>query len=190
MVGETPALRGWVLPGCLSALCFCWAVLFLGGLPALASAEGPPPPCPGPVLEIPEEMPQPDREVRGLRNDARESCATLDARLAEVVEVLVQLDGRVEELRGIAGNMQTIQQEQAEFDNDSAEQLHLVAERLTSTLIVEPAGGIEVSNPTNVAGVEDAVLQNSETSNSNIWAIFGMVVGFGLLAALYKLVRP
>lgn len=190
MDGATAPARGWVLPGCLFALCFCWAVVVDGALPALARAEGPPPPCPGPVLEISEEMPQPDREVRGLRNDLREACATLDGRLAEAVDVLGQVHSQLEALHGITANLQTVQQQQVEVDEESRGHLKDAADRLGATLVVESPGGVEVSNPTDVAGVEAAVQQDSETFNSTSWAIFGLIVGFGALAVVYKLVRP
>lgn len=183
MVGATAPARGRVLPGCLSGLCFCWAVLCLGSLPALAHAEGPPPPCPGPVLEIEEEMPQPEREVRGLRNDLREACATLDARLVQVLEATGK------------GNVvgEVLETQLGEIDAD------LTPEKGLPTMVVGQAGPIAttvgegtvaVSNPTDVTGVQTAVESNSETFVSNVWAIAGLLVGFALLAVIYKLVRP
>jgi hypothetical protein len=55
---------------------------------------------------------------------------------------------------------------------------------------VPVAGTVTVSNPTSMSGVEGAVLGSSETSNQNLWAALGMLVGFGLLGALYRVVRP
>jgi hypothetical protein len=55
--------------------------------------------------------------------------------------------------------------------------------------IVAP-GGVEVSNPPDLATVKAAVDQNSETFDSNAWAIAGLFVGLGALAWIWKLVRP
>jgi hypothetical protein len=183
MVGATAPSRGWVLPGCLSALCFCWAFLGLCGLPSLASAEGPLPPCPGPALEIEEEMPQPEREVRGLRNDVREACATLDARLVQLLEAVGK------------GNVigEVLEVKLAQLHTDLSPESGLAIRFLGQAGPVETKvaeGTVAVSNPTDVAGVEAAVQDNSETFNSTTWAIFGMVVGFALLAVIFKLVRP
>ena len=183
MVSASPASRGWGLHGCLSALCFCWAVVFSCGLPSLASAEGPPPPCPGPLLEIEEEMPQPEREVRGLRNDVREACSTLDARLVQLLEALGK------------GNVlaEVLEKQLAEIHAD------LTPEKGLRTTVVGQAapleakvveGSVSVANPTDVTGVQAAVEDNSETFNSNAWAIAGLFVGFGLLVVIWKLVRP
>lgn len=51
-------------------------------------------------------------------------------------------------------------------------------------------GTVTVSNPTSVSGLEARVVEGTDTANQNIWAVFGMVVGFALLAGLWKLVRP
>jgi hypothetical protein len=183
MVSATAPGRGWVLHGCLFALCFCWAVVSHGYLPALASAEGPPPPCPGPALEIPEEMPQPESEVRGLRNDLREACAALDGRLVQLLESLGKGNVLVE---GVDGKLLQID---GRFTSEAGLPIRIATQAgPVETTVAE--GSVAVANPTDVAGVEDAVVQNSETFNSTTWAIFGLVVGFGLLAAIFKLVRP
>jgi hypothetical protein len=52
------------------------------------------------------------------------------------------------------------------------------------------SGGLKVSNQPSLAGVESASLTTAETGNQNLWAICGFFVGFGLLALIYKLVRP
>lgn len=128
-------------------------------------------------------MAQPDREVRGLRNDVRELCAALDGRLVQLLEavgkgnvLLETVEGKLIQLHGdltpepglpvrIAGQAGPVQTKVSE-------------------------GSVAVSNPTDVEGVEDAVVQNSETFNSTSWAIFGLVVGFCLLGVVFKLVRP
>lgn len=56
--------------------------------------------------------------------------------------------------------------------------------------VVTGAGGLEVANPTNLAGVEAAVHEGTDTANQNVWAIAGLFVGFGLLVVVWKLVRP
>jgi hypothetical protein len=183
MDGATPALRGWVLLGCLSALCFCWACLALCDLPSLASAEGPPPPCPGPVLEIEEEMPQPDREVRGLRNDLRESCTALDGRLQQLLDALGKGNAAAEVLE--------VKLAQLHADLTGEAGLPVRVEGQAGPIATTVGEGtVAVSNPTDVAGLEAAQHETSETFDSNLWAVFGMVVGFGALAVIWKLVRP
>jgi len=66
----------------------------------------------------------------------------------------------------------------------------VIAEAVDGTLVVEAPSGVEVSNPPDVAAVRQAVIDANETGNQNVWAIFGLVVGFGILAWFYKLVRP
>jgi hypothetical protein len=183
MVGASAPARGWVLLGCLSALCFCWASLFLGCLPAVAGAEGPPPPCPGPALEIPEELGQPEREVRGLRNDLREACAALDGRLSQLLESLGK--------GNVIGEVLEVRLAQLHTDLTGEEGLpirFLGQAGPVETKVGE--GSVAVTNPTDVSGVEAAVDDNSQTFVSNTWAIFGLVLGFALLAVLFKLVRP
>lgn len=51
-------------------------------------------------------------------------------------------------------------------------------------------GTVTVANPPNVAEVTAAVNSDTETFNASTWAIFGMVVGFGALVFVWKLVRP
>ncbi len=183
MVSTAAARRGWGLHGCLFALCVCWAVVFHGCLPALARAEGPPPSCPAPALEIPGEMAQPDREVRGLRNDLREACAALAARLDEAVAALSQVSASAKEGESL------LDQVHGDLTSEPGLPVRILGQ--AGALQTEVAGGsVAVSNPTDVAGVQAAVRDNSETFVSNTWAIFGLVVGFGVLAVFWKLVRP
>lgn len=183
MDGATPALRGWVLLGCLSALCFCWACLALCDLPSLASADGPPPPCPGPVLEIEEEMPQPERETRGLRNDLRETCLALDGRLQQLLEAIGKGNTTAEMLEVKLAELH------ADLTPEGGLPARIVSQAgPVATTVGE--GTVAVSNPTDVSGLEAAQHESSETFDTNLWAVFGMVVGFAVLGVFWKLVRP
>lgn len=125
-------------------------------------------------------MTQPEREVRGLRNDVREACSALDGRLLQVLEAVGKSNALAEAAEGkLLGILEAEKGLGVEILGQAGPIQAEVAE-----------GTVEVSNPTDVAGVEAAVVDNSETFNSTTWAIFGLVVGFGVLAVFWKLVRP
>ena len=128
-------------------------------------------------------MAQPQREVRGLRNDLRESCAAVDGRLLVVLEALE---------KGLVGG-EVREELLRQLDRD------VTPEAGVPTRIVGQSGPVEtkvaegtvtVANPTDVTPVKAAVEDNSETFNSSAWAIAGLFVGFGLLVVIWKLVRP
>jgi len=184
MVCPSPALGGWSVLGRLFALCICWAVFSLGSLPALAHADEPA--CFGSALEIPEEMPQPEREIRGLRNDLREACTAQREQLERAVTVLEGVNNDADEIR------------------DAVKQLHddLTPGGGVPVSIAGQTGAVEVFESgegggpaenvhvNNLGGVEEAVVSDSETVNQALWGIAGLFVGFLLLGVIYKVVRP
>ena len=241
MVATSARLRGWVLPGCLFAVCFCWAGLSLGCLPALAAEYTPPT---SPFNDRPFPVPEPtaaggwktnhqcEAEYHGetkagggesgvqawlTAENTFESCRLLGAGLPELAkrlfwitdEVILEREkvetavSKIEQLHTDLGNVESKEAATSAALGTGGSlyarlgevlaalgttgQLH---KDLTAAGGLPVAGSVTVSNPTSVAGLEASVASGTETSNQNVWAIFGMVVGFGLLAFLYKLVRP
>lgn len=191
VVGASSSRRSGALPTRLLAVCVCGAFLFGSLLPALALAEEPPDvsSCPGAGLEIPDEMAQPEREIRGLRNDLRALCQQL---LSDDLPQLARLEG-------IESGLQSV----VEADHGLGDQVHALSEQLelpdgSPVRIVGSEAVVETrsSAPTegaiegNFERVEQAVVTGTETSNSNLWGLAGLFVGFGTLFCLYKMVRP
>ncbi len=178
----TPSVgRCRVLRRGFSLLCFVWAGLALCGLPSLASAE-PLAACPGSALEIEEEMPQPEREVRGLRNDLRDSCAALSDRLDQV-------SARLQSIETAEGNVLTaLDQVHDDLNLPGGLPTRFVGQDSSFEAVLPD--GVEVTNPPDVGSVQAAVDAGTETSNQNAWAILGVALGFGVLVWLYKVVRP
>jgi hypothetical protein len=177
MVRASPRRGGRVLLPGLLGLCLCGAFLAFGSLPALAAE-----PCPPAGLVIEEEMPQPEREIRALRNDGREFCSVEIERFAIVV---ARLEGVEAVLSTLHGDLVTLH-----GDLSASEGLPVRSESQSGPVQVEAPAGVLVTNPTDVEPVQQAVVENSETLDSNLWAIAGLVAGFALLAVVYKLVRP
>jgi hypothetical protein len=55
---------------------------------------------------------------------------------------------------------------------------------------VAAPGGIEVTNPPDVASVRAAVDAGTETANQNMWALAGIFLGGVLLGWVFRMVRP
>jgi hypothetical protein len=128
-------------------------------------------------------MPQPEREVRELRNDLRSVCAVERAQAAEVLLLLEAL---------VKGQGQA---------HEDSEQLHAdltpkgglptaLSSQAQPVQVSAPEGGLPVSSPDETAELSAAVLQDSETQNSNVWAIAGLLTGFGFLWVLRKVALP
>jgi hypothetical protein len=138
-------------------------------------------------------MVQPDREIRALRNDVRASCerAALDAaaaaeRLARVVAVL-------EEMVAAEGDVaQAVAAVTKQLQVSEGQPVRVVGQG--APLLTTPSASSEGASESNFEGleasVEQSVLTDAETSNSNMWGIAGLFCGFMTLGALFKVVRP
>lgn len=184
MVRQTATRRGFGVPGGLLAVCFCGAVFAIGGLPSLAHADEPPA-CPGPALEIPDEMAQPERELRGLRNDLRDSCAALAVRLAHVGEMS---EGTYSALDSVIARLDLVRED---LNGGPGIRARIVGQEggPIETVSSASSGGESVT-VSNLEGVENAVVQDAETVNAALWGIAGLFCGFLLLGVLFKVVRP
>lgn len=192
MVRAPSPAGGWVALLRLLALGIVGACLVGSALPALADAEGEYEPgsgCPRTTLEVPEEMPQPDREIRGLRNDTRAFCEQSFLEGTGQLQVLEEMVGELQ-------NQVRIDQENHEIGEQLLQELGptgevpvvLAGQRVpVETVLTNQA---ESSTEGNFEGLEQMVLQSTETTNSDLWGIAGLFVGFLTLAAVYKLVRP
>lgn len=179
MVNQTAFGRRVGVLGGLLAVCVCGSLVVFGGLPALAHAEG----CPAEPLEIPEEMPQPEREIRGLRNDVRETCLAESAELQRIGNVLDGVNADADEIRNATQAAQALLGQEGGLPVKLAGQSAVI--ETTSA-----GGGSETVTVANLEGVENAVTQDAETVNSALWGIAGLFVGFLLLGVVFKLVRP
>jgi hypothetical protein len=148
------------------ACLLCVGGLVLGScalvaLPDLASAQEPEPPaCPAGGLDAYSGSDDAASEVRALRNELADSCKALRYVLAAL---------RDEASRGA----------------DAGEAI------LAAPLPVDPGGrGVEVTNPPDLEPVTQASLDARDTSHSDLWGLAGMLTGFGLLVAFYRLLRP
>lgn len=128
------------------------------------------------------ELGQPEYEVREGRNDLRASCLALSERL----------DGALAQLKALEAAVGTLDGDVVTLHEDLTAKGGVpvdVVAQASSVSVVAPEG-VEVTNPPDVASVTSAVQDSSETFDSNAWAIAGLLVGFGVLAWVYKLVRP
>ncbi|MEX2105921.1 MAG: hypothetical protein WD810_03380 [Solirubrobacterales bacterium] len=182
MVRATAARGCGRVPGSLRCVVWLGAVLWCIALSAPLDARAEPQTCPLGFLES-AELEQPAWEVRELRNDVRQACGAIADRLDEIVE---NTAGVVPQLATIDGDLVTLLEGQEAGNGD----LKAARESLAGTVAVSAPAGVEVTNQPDTEMVRQAVVDNSETLNQNIWAVLGLVVGFGLLAAVYKLVRP
>lgn len=194
------AAGGRRLSRCLRLLCVVGAVLLYGGLPALAHAEeseSEPPPRSCPAGELPlEEVSQPEREVRELRNDLAEVCEALRDRidlLLLAVEAqattLESIDSGVSDLAPLLVSVESaVDRVHGDLTAEEGVGVQLLSQ-VAPVEVVAPEG-VEISNPPDVAAVEASVREGTDTSNQNTWAVVGLLVGFGLLAVIYKVVRP
>jgi hypothetical protein len=134
-------------------------------------------------------MAQPEREVRGLRNDLRVSCEALygrvggvSAQLAEVVDA----DGHLlEALQDVRGGEDDLVAALAPVGGLGVRLLGQV-----SPLETLPTEGSQSESDDSFASLEAAVVSNTETANSDMWGIAGFFVGIFALFGVYKLVRP
>lgn len=168
-----------LLPGGFLGLCLCCAGLWLLALPALADAE--PPACPEATLEVSEEMPQPEREVRELRNDLRLVCGVLIEQASESLAAL----------QALAAGQKQAHEDSAQLHADLTAEGGLPSKIVGQTAALQvaaPEGGLPVSSPLETAELTAAVQSNSETLDSNLWALAGVAAGFGFLWVLRKLV--
>ena len=181
----------------------CWAFLWLAALPALSRADEYAPPGigstqPSPSLtgcsELPEASESEDPvvvELRELRRDQVSSCEAVAARVDDLRLRAWWLVTELVKSRELGPSEATLValQEATEALNSEAGLPVKVAGQ-AEPLISEISAPVEVANPTDVSGVEAAIGTNTDTGNQNVWAIFGLLVGFGLLGVIWKLVRP
>lgn len=198
------------LPALLCAGFCSWACLWFLALPALAVADPYSPPGIGsiePSLPSTECSPAPASsesedavvvELRELRRELAADCTAMDGRLDALAHrswwVVAELATLRESLSGVAtdasvstlsGDLQTLHS-----DLTAEGGVPVLVEGQGGSIDVGVPAGVEVTNPPDLEGVQAAVVDGSETNNQNLWAIAGLFVGFGLLAVLYKLVRP
>jgi len=145
--------------------------------------------------ELPDDYDSSARQLTLLREEAAQICRAeterQEALLRRTWWVVSQLLGQQKEAHETNEYLGADLEASAERKG----QLESVVEALNGPLTVEGSSGggvseVEVVNPPDVAGVETAVLTSAETGNQNMWGILGLVVGFGFLAGIYKLVRP
>ena len=167
MLRQTTCRRGWLFV--LGFLCLAlWVAVFAYAALSASASE----PCPPAGLEIPEEMVQPDREIRALRNDGREVCAVTVERFALLV-------ARLEGLEVELGNLHV--------------DLVAVDGHLTSTLIVkdskaeESAAAILAASEAGTTGQLVAATEaNGNVSHSDLWFLIGSVAVLVAAFALYR----
>ncbi len=145
--------------------------------------------CPGPVLEVPEEMAQPEREVRGLRNDLREVCAIDAAGLERLIGLAEGLKGVAEAVKDDDDEVR-VELRQVHEDLTAAAGVPVAIAGQRAPLETVPSSSAESASEDDFAAVEQAVLTDAETGNSNMWGIAGLFCGFMTLGVLYKVVRP
>lgn len=198
-----PRGRGSLPPRFCALLCG-WACCLLA-LPALALGSEYEPPSIGSTEPTPELAACPSApeasesedpvvvELRDLRREQAASCAAVSARLDDARSRLWWIVSELVHTRELGPTEATAV---ASKELLQAVKGSLTAEGGQPVSFPEPVevasspGGLQVANPTDVTGVEAAVRDNSETFDSNAWAIFGVVAGFALLAFIWKLVRP
>lgn len=129
-------------------------------------------------------------QIYELRREAQHSCVVVKERLNQVIArqwwIVSQLLGQ----QAFTQDLKELLERAELVELDAFDRLGVVENHLAGTLQVEAPGGVELSNPPDVAGVEQAVVNTNDTANQNLWAIFGLVVGFGLLFWFFRLVRP
>lgn len=118
--------------------------------------------------------------------DPPTSCPDLSA-----VTAYGGTDDAASELRALRLELNTA----CQLDQAAASQLHddLVAvheDLTTAPLAVDPGGrDVNVTNQPDLTALQTAAVNGADTTHSDLWAIFGMAVGFGVLVAFYRLLR-
>lgn len=207
MEREAPARRSGVLHGRLSGVFWAWAlcVCFALSTPVAEGAEYSPPGIgsdePVPSVASCPEAPAPSEsedpvvaQLVALRADVSASCASARDALGEVRARLWWVTSEVAKLREVgptAASVVALEVAVQQLEKALTPEAGLPVHLGQVPLPVESAGGsVAVSNPTDLTPVKQAVVDGTETSNQNIWAVFGLLVGFGCLGVVYKLVRP
>lgn len=188
--------------------------LVLVGLPALARAADYEPPGIGsdnpsaelaecPSAEVPivseeeAEAVTPElRELGHLRIEQQESCRALSQRLDQLVTRLwwvVSESHHATELLSTEGSSVYMIELLKEVRDDLQHEdgLHVRLSQLpelpegSNTI-----GTVDVGSSPSDGEVVAAVNEGTDTSNQNLWALAGMFLGFGLIAFLWRLMRP
>lgn len=146
--------------------------------------------------DLVSEMAQPEREVRELRNDLASFCAVVKEGQESTDVALAE---SLSELKAVASHTSGLPALLTQLDLDLV-QLHQDATAAGGVPVsiagqsapvgVEAPEGFEVSNPPNVAAVQAAVKEGTETANQNVWAALGMIAGAIGIAFIWRLVRP
>lgn len=130
-------------------------------------------------------MAQPEREVRGLRNDLRVACEALAGRVGGVASQLV-VDG--EALAELAPLRSDVDALVADVGGEGGLGVRLLGQ--VAPLETVPSSGARDDSEGDFTSLEAAVLQSTETTNSDLWGLAGLFTGFLTLVALFKVVRP
>ena len=213
MVPKATAPRRRRLHGCLR--CFAglaialWVIALSAPLEASADPYTPPVvgstepdlPTTAACAAAPESSESEDpvvQELRQLRIAEAVSCAR-SAELAEtiahrqwwIVAELIKVREGQSSLATSAGLLNVDQAlTQLHDDLTVAGGLGVSIAGQANPLDVTAPAGVEVTNPTEVEGVQAAVVEGTETANQNLWAILGVLVGFGVLVWFFRMVRP
>ena len=142
-----------------------------------------------------------------FRSEAAQSCRAEADRLSEVLKRLWWLTA--ESVVAAAKRQQSYEQlnDNGFYTYSSFHKLEKVVEDLEQEKGLpvkvgslpelpsgsQPIGTVEVSNTPDAAaleGVQTAQEIGNQTGNQNLWSLAGLVVGFGFLMILWKLLRP
>ena len=211
MVAPSQARRRSRIAGCLRCFAGLGLALWLLALPApLAKADPYSPPGIGstePIWSFADCRAEPEAsesedavvvELRELRRDLAATCVAVAQRVDEANHRLWWSVSETAALRDQASGFATDAQLLNVVQGLEAIEQDLVP--LEGAFPVEIAGqakdlqviaptGVEVSNPPDVAAVQAAVLQGTETGNQNLWSLAGLAAGGVLLVVFWRIAR-
>jgi len=146
----------------------------------------------GEPVEAPEGASQEVVQLVQLRNEQREAC---EAQLVQLEALNQQLtfvkENQLAPLAAAVGGIApTVDEVRNRLQLEDGLPVELRKDATPAKAGEVQGGSVQVANPPDLEGVEEATLTGAETMNQTSWGLAGLLVGFGFLFVLYRVFKP